>query len=419
MGNQLSGDTRDSGDARETGDGRDDRQGKKPSRDYWRSLLPRADTSPVLERDTERDTKRVLGLKQAVELAHRRYQENQAILSKLGYMDNELADRHDRILKAQDEALLACLLKQDQARVIDHFEVTSKPLLEFSQRIEAIKPYLETARQGFERFKESYEQGDQEWKALLAKTPELQLVYLGIKPCSELNKKDREILIKNSRDDFGVLEENTKIAFENFVMVFSDSNVRDTIVTYPRFFREYTPETTVPTYLSELGRQPKTMSREEYDIQRGLLFGFAPSAIKYFIKCQSLYKHFIPLMEQYRLNRSKSKEEIEATGEISRMNDGKLLNEYFGSNDIIHRNNHKASVLKIIEKYQPNMKEEAKQHLIRRGSIRLYGFNFVGDPASNEIKAFAQQIDDLLAVSGMKDFLKEVSNRPFFPPRRT
>ena len=288
--------------------------------------------------------------------------------------------------------------------------------------IESIKFKIETAQRGLECLKKSYQEGDQEWKYFLTKTPagkKLILVFLGLKPCAEFNNRDLEetllqgkdisrILRNNSKDDFRITTNKNIVYRDGFFIAFSDDSVKKVIEKHPNYFRGYTPELTVSSYLERLGRPPETNDEKEKDIQRGLLFGFPVKDVEKYAKHLESHNKLLSIINLYSMcERDPSYRDY-----IRQVIDGKTLKEYFAL-DLTEREAQKDSITTIIKKHVgQGISQEAIQYFLRLGHIEAPGFLYMGDLSSDKNKGLARDIKKILAESGTNSFLETCNTVP-------
>lgn len=103
--------------------------------------------------------------------------------------------------------------------------------------------WLTKAREGFQRFDQSYRSGDTHWKRFLTGTEsgeELQSVYLGIKPLMTLYRGEitspqmADMIHTHAQNNFSVLDYRQS---GGGLKLFSEKNVAHIVATYPEYFR--------------------------------------------------------------------------------------------------------------------------------------------------------------------------------------
>jgi hypothetical protein len=294
-----------------------------------------------------------------------------------------------------------------------------------SKQSEAIESRIETAKQGFEGFKASYEAGDEKWKDFLTKTSggkALALVLLGIKPCAEFTNNDNKekavinMLRSNSREDFGIADGHI-VHREGFLMVFLENSVRKVLETHSEYFPGYTSESPADLYLNQIEKFTATEDEKEKDKQRGLLFGIPRKNVEEYAEHVDKYKEFINMM---RL-RDISKLYFHNNPERESLRDeGEKLREYYGSDDPTHRAT-LTEAIHIIKKYARS--EDEAQYLLERGIITIVPpvnegeeacFQYIGRLGSPANEQLAKETELILKESGIADFFRRKRRRKMF-----
>lgn len=276
---------------------------------------------------------------------------------------------------------------------------------------------LTTAIRGVELFKKIYETGNKELKQFLTKTTigeELQALLLGLKP--QVNVIDTKYI----RDLQKIFAEDDLVI--NGDSIFSKSSVKKILETYPHHFPDYTPGTPVEEYMPHHGRPFKTstgerrgFTDEEIAIQEGLLFGYPLEEVEQFAKSRKGWKEF----SRIQLSIDKQIQSLDDENELEKQSlekDTTLFDELRKahiSTEILSafKDKHKQEIIDIIEKYTPNMTEDIKNHIVQERAIKLRGFTYMSaNPSSSRNRAFTQKVNDTFRLSGMDDFLKQVTS---------
>src|SRR2546421_9632806 len=111
---------------------------------------------------------------------------------------------------------------------------------------------LTRAKLGVEKFKQIYETGDEIWKKFLTETDpgeELQAMYLGLKPIIFVQKSlDRErvqaLLEEHAEGNYSLYKASSSD------MLYDSDQVKKVLMTYPEYFPDYTPNTSIQEYLA-------------------------------------------------------------------------------------------------------------------------------------------------------------------------
>jgi hypothetical protein len=311
------------------------------------------------------------------------------------------------------------IVKWQRERLLSPKEGTSK-------QSEAIESRIETAKQGFERFKTSYEAGDEKWKDFLTKTSggkTLALVLLGIKPCAEFTNNDNKekavinMLRSNSGEDFGIADGHI-VHREGCLIVFLENSVRKVLETHSEYFPGYTSESPAGLYINQIEKFTATEDRKEKDKQRGLLFGITRKNVEEYAEHVDKYEEFMGMMrlrgisKLYFHNNPKRK---------ALRDEGEKLREYYGSDDPTHRAT-LTEAIHIIKEYARS--EDEAQYLLERGIITIVPsvnegeeeacFQYIGRLGSPANEQLAEETELILKESGIADFFRRKRKRKMF-----
>ncbi len=257
------------------------------------------------------------------------------------------------------------------------------------------------AREGFQRFEQSYQSGDDDWKHFLTQTQhgkELQAIYLDVKPLMSIyrreigNERMIEMFHHNAKQDFSVLDLRS---MGGSVQIFLEKSVDRVLRAHPKQFLGYDTTQSVSSYLSELGLEPATQTPEHWNIQRGLLHGYTLQASERFAKYQDARNALFDLED-------KLPEDSREKAFLQRYLD---FQNYDETNAF--RETHQSEMHQILDTHLPHMPEDAKQYILDLRYMHAPGIFYASDrPTSPEDQALIQRAREAFTFSGMEDYLK-------------
>jgi hypothetical protein len=277
---------------------------------------------------------------------------------------------------------------------------------------------LARAKLGVEKFKASYEAGDEEWRDLLTGTivgEELQAMYLGLKPVfftgDTLNtQQEQAILEKHAQDDNAAY---SIINDPRAPIIYDPDQVQKIITANPQDFPDYIPNTPIHEYLqkhttTEIYKGGKSVT-PQIMLQTGLLCGFPRNAAAQFAEFSDTRGMMLGGLYNNR-ERLAPEEQAVLNGYLFGSESGEEPDTVEESTNNINnfRDAHRDDIQVFLEKRFPGMDEGVKQYILKDRFIQLPGFVYASGNPTPEDKASEQRVRDTFEQSGMNTYLQSL-----------
>lgn len=278
--------------------------------------------------------------------------------------------------------------------------------------IKSIKDMLESAKQGLKKFQQSYENGSSEWKEVLTSGDEgnaIQAVYLGLKcltsTTTSKEKRDQFISLfqKFAGEGLSIIVSMDERYDKRLPGICNESSVKK-LLTDPKYadlFDDYTPESSVWQYLSDLDKSfdearinRTTWSWSEQELakfqkKQGVLYGFPPDAITEFVK------HHSPLDAFYSFQSLSENE--------------KLLRKSSHDKKFRETDNNQSKIRELLNQKFSAIPEDAREYIVSRSMEKLFGAVYSADIRSKGDKYYCAKLNFIFNHSGMPEYLASLN----------